>query len=261
MSGTVRWTGDAIASRARARSVATRSSAACGCCALVFSPRFACCWRCCGVAEWSPRVANDNRHAGDRGSVSRRVGMDWTCGRRRGTGRRCGDCVRCRASPRRGRMAGRTAGARVHASREQDLARGARRRHGAFRRSARCASRSSPRAALANAWYLVGDVPALIGTDYGRLLLAKLALFAAMLVLAMANRWYLSVRLPQARIAKRCVCSGAMRSWKSPPESASSTIVGALGVTVPAAPSSPGLALRAHVELGSRLRSNRPGDR
>ena len=46
-----------------------------------------------------------------------------------------------------------------------------------------------------NAWYLVGDVPALIGTGYGQLLLAKLALFAAMLILAMTNRWYLSVRL------------------------------------------------------------------
>lgn len=39
-----------------------------------------------------------------------------------------------------------------------------------------------------SAWYQVGDIPGLIGTDYGRLLLAKLALFAAMLVLATVNR-------------------------------------------------------------------------
>jgi putative copper resistance protein D len=37
---------------------------------------------------------------------------------------------------------------------------------------------------IGNAWYLVGDVPGLIGTAYGRLLLAKLALFAAMVTLA-----------------------------------------------------------------------------
>ena len=40
----------------------------------------------------------------------------------------------------------------------------------------------------ANAWYTVGDFPSLFGTDYGRLLCAKLVLFAAMLALAAANR-------------------------------------------------------------------------
>jgi putative copper resistance protein D len=49
----------------------------------------------------------------------------------------------------------------------------------------------------ANAWFLVGNVPALVGTLYGRLLLAKLALFAAMLALAIANRWYLARRLAE----------------------------------------------------------------
>ena len=48
---------------------------------------------------------------------------------------------------------------------------------------------------LANTWYLVGDVPALVGTDYGRLLLAKLALFAAMITLALVNRLRLTPRL------------------------------------------------------------------
>jgi putative copper resistance protein D len=37
---------------------------------------------------------------------------------------------------------------------------------------------------LINAWYLVGSVPALWGTEYGRLLLWKLLIFATMLVLA-----------------------------------------------------------------------------
>jgi putative copper resistance protein D len=39
-----------------------------------------------------------------------------------------------------------------------------------------------------NAWYTVGSFPALLGTDYGRLLVLKLALFGAMLALAAANR-------------------------------------------------------------------------
>ncbi len=87
---------------------------------------------------------------------------------------------------------------------------------------------------LANSWYLVGDVPALIGTDYGRLLLAKLALFAAMLVLAMANRWHLSIRLPsEDREALRLLRRNAILEIAA--GIGVVTIVGALGVTVPAA--------------------------
>lgn len=41
---------------------------------------------------------------------------------------------------------------------------------------------------LVNAWYQVDGIPGLVGTDYGRLLVAKLALFAAMLGLATLNR-------------------------------------------------------------------------
>jgi putative copper resistance protein D len=48
-----------------------------------------------------------------------------------------------------------------------------------------------------NAWILVGSLAALVGTDYGRLLLLKLALFAAMLCLAAINRLHLTPRLAQ----------------------------------------------------------------
>jgi putative copper resistance protein D len=51
---------------------------------------------------------------------------------------------------------------------------------------------------LINAWYLVGSVPALWGTEYGRLLLWKLLIFATMLVLAAINRLRLTPRLPTA---------------------------------------------------------------
>jgi len=50
---------------------------------------------------------------------------------------------------------------------------------------------------LFNAWILVGSFPALLNTEYGRLLVAKLALFAIMLGLAVVNRLYLTPRLAQ----------------------------------------------------------------
>jgi putative copper export protein/mono/diheme cytochrome c family protein len=40
---------------------------------------------------------------------------------------------------------------------------------------------------VVNTWFLAGTVPALVGTQYGRLLLAKIALFVAMLVIAALN--------------------------------------------------------------------------
>jgi putative copper export protein/mono/diheme cytochrome c family protein len=91
---------------------------------------------------------------------------------------------------------------------------------------------------LTNAWYLVGDVPALFGTDYGRLLLAKLGLFAAMLGLAVANRGYLAPRLaggdrPAVRLLRRNAILEIAAGIGVV------IIVGALGVTVPATHQSP----------------------
>jgi putative copper resistance protein D len=51
---------------------------------------------------------------------------------------------------------------------------------------------------LINAWYLVGSVPALLGTEYGRLLLWKLLIFAMMVTLAAINRLRLTPRLATA---------------------------------------------------------------
>jgi putative copper export protein/mono/diheme cytochrome c family protein len=94
---------------------------------------------------------------------------------------------------------------------------------------------------LGNAWYLVGDVPALIGTQYGRLLLVKLALFAAMVALAAVNRWGLTVRLnPEDPLNVR-----ALRSLRRNAimEIAAGmivvAIVGVLGTMVPAAHATP----------------------
>jgi copper resistance protein D len=46
-----------------------------------------------------------------------------------------------------------------------------------------------------NTWYLAGSVRALTATDYGRLLLAKIALFLAMVAIAAVNRLRLTPRL------------------------------------------------------------------
>jgi copper resistance protein D len=48
---------------------------------------------------------------------------------------------------------------------------------------------------IVNTWFLAGSIPALVGTDYGDLLLAKIALFLAMVCMAAVNRTKLTPRL------------------------------------------------------------------
>jgi putative copper resistance protein D len=48
---------------------------------------------------------------------------------------------------------------------------------------------------LVNSWFLVGSLSSLLTTLYGQILLCKLALFAAMLALAAANRFWLVPRI------------------------------------------------------------------
>lgn len=52
---------------------------------------------------------------------------------------------------------------------------------------------------LINSWFLVGSVSNLVGTSYGQTLLAKLALFAAMVALAAANRFWLVPAISNVR--------------------------------------------------------------
>lgn len=52
---------------------------------------------------------------------------------------------------------------------------------------------------LVNSWLLVGSVSRLIHSTYGQILIAKLALFAGMLVLAAANRFWLVPALESSR--------------------------------------------------------------
>jgi putative copper resistance protein D len=89
-----------------------------------------------------------------------------------------------------------------------------------------------------NAWYLVGDIPALVGTAYGELLLVKLALFATMLSLAAVNRFALTPRLSRgnAADAARIRRNALMETGTGV---AIVAIVGVLGITVPGAHQSP----------------------
>jgi copper resistance protein D len=48
---------------------------------------------------------------------------------------------------------------------------------------------------IVNAWILVGSLHALVSTEYGRLLMFKIAVFAVMLVFAAVNRFWLTPRL------------------------------------------------------------------
>jgi copper resistance protein D len=91
---------------------------------------------------------------------------------------------------------------------------------------------------IANTWFLVGSVSALVGTEYGWLLLTKLTLFTAMIALATVNRLRLTPRLQRRdhralallrRNAILEIAAGIMVI----------VIVGVLGITVPAAHQSP----------------------
>lgn len=91
---------------------------------------------------------------------------------------------------------------------------------------------------IINSWFLVGSVAALFGTPYGRLLLAKVALFAIMLAFAAVNRLRLTPRLGQAGNA--AVAAEALRRLRrnSLAEAALGgiiiAIVGVLGTLPPA---------------------------
>ncbi len=94
---------------------------------------------------------------------------------------------------------------------------------------------------IGNAWYLVGDVPGLIGTPYGRLLVVKLAVFAAMMVLAAINRASVSGPSDGDEASQRRVLH-ALRRNASLEVAAGAivvAIVGALGDMLPAAHQSP----------------------
>ena len=98
---------------------------------------------------------------------------------------------------------------------------------------------------LVNTWYLVGSVPALVATPYGRLLTIKVALFAAMVVIASVNRTVLTPRIARGGAA----ASGELRRNALIELSAGLLIVcivGVLGAMVPATHEMPHPAVHSH---------------
>jgi hypothetical protein len=74
------------------------------------------------------------------------------------------------------------------------------------------AGRAGAEAGLVNSWFLVGSVTSLLTTLYGQILLGKLALFAAMLALAAANRFWLVPRMIKTEDSGApAVCLGRLR--------------------------------------------------
>jgi putative copper export protein/mono/diheme cytochrome c family protein len=91
---------------------------------------------------------------------------------------------------------------------------------------------------LVNTLFLVGSFAALFGTAYGKLLVVKLALFAAMLVLAAHNRLRLTPRLVDADARpRRALRRNALLEVTL--GTVIVAIVGALGTMVPGAHQSP----------------------
>jgi uncharacterized membrane protein len=59
-----------------------------------------------------------------------------------------------------------------------------------------------------NSWYLVGGVAEFVGTDYGRLLLVKIALFLGMVAIAAVNRFHLTPAIantPDTAVARQAL--------------------------------------------------------
>jgi putative copper resistance protein D len=90
---------------------------------------------------------------------------------------------------------------------------------------------------LVSAWTLVGTIPGLIGTGYGRLLCVKLLLFLCMVGIAAVNRQVLTPALERAETKARPAARRLARNALL--ETALGVLiladVGALGISVPAA--------------------------
>ena len=99
---------------------------------------------------------------------------------------------------------------------------------------------------MVNTWFLAGTVPALVGTEYGRLLLAKISLFIAMLLVAAVNLLRLTPRLADSTGRTRNVVWRTVARLQSNARIETAlglgvlAIVGALGTLPPGLHSEPG---------------------
>jgi copper resistance protein D len=108
-----------------------------------------------------------------------------------------------------------------------------------------------------NTWFLVGSVPALLGTEYGHLLLAKIGLFLATLVIASVNLLRLAPRLAASATRSESYAWRAA-AWLRRNALAEAAlgllvvaVVGVLGMTPPAAHTEPGWPLPFRVDTAA----------
>ncbi len=112
-------------------------------------------------------------------------------------------------------------------------------------------------AGLVNTWFLAGTIPVLIGTEYGRLLLAKIVIFMAMVVIAAVNLLRLTPRLadPSGPTAGRVWVAVAQLRRNAVVEASCGlavlAIVGALGILPPGLHTEPGWPLPFRLDLGA----------
>jgi putative copper resistance protein D len=110
-------------------------------------------------------------------------------------------------------------------------------------------------AGVVNTWFLAGTVPALVGTEYGHLLLAKIGLFIAMLMVAAVNLLRLTPRLAGTADGIRNVVwrTVARLQYNARIETALGlgvlAVVGALGTLPPGLHSEPGWPFSFRVDL------------
>lgn len=110
-------------------------------------------------------------------------------------------------------------------------------------------------AGLVNTWFLAGTVPALVGTDYGRLLLAKVALFVALLMIAAVNLLRLTPRLADPgdgnAVWRTVVWLRRNALIEATIGLAVLAIVGALGILPPGLHTEPGWPFPFRVDLAA----------
>jgi putative copper resistance protein D len=110
---------------------------------------------------------------------------------------------------------------------------------------------------LINTWFLAGTVPALVGTEYGLLLLAKIGLFIAMLIVAAVNLLRLTPRLTAPAAGTRNVVWRTVARLQRNARIETGlglgvlVIVGALGTLPPGAHMQPGWPLPFRLDIGA----------
>ncbi|HZU90316.1 MAG TPA: copper homeostasis membrane protein CopD, partial [Stellaceae bacterium] len=107
---------------------------------------------------------------------------------------------------------------------------------------------------VVNTWFLAGTVPALIGTEYGRLLLGKIALFVAMLLIAAVNLLRLGPRLAApaglapsrtvSQLRRNALCETSLGLGVL-------VLVGILGILPPGLHTEPGWPLPFRLDLAA----------